>query len=216
MKSYLVIIIRISIINFVVILFSVVYFASKPLVAGSKNSLKNTPTAQPTEIALAPSPSTDVSPSAQEEPTVTPNPTATVLFTRTPSATPNVTGSSVTSTPTSTPRPATAAPTATQAPTTTPTPAPTVQPTATPAPTAPPNPLLVRVAPHNTETDCWMVIDSHIYNVSDYMRLHPGGKDPLIKYCGKDGTTGYHTKDLNPPVEHTANSNAMLDLFIVE
>ncbi len=218
MKSYLLILIRISIINFVCILLVVVYFSQRSVVANSSKNGKKSASPNPTEVAavLSPAPTDEFltnSPEVAETPDDIATPTPSPTPTRKPTATPKPSAVAATATTTATTQP-TATPTPTPAPTQAPTPTPT--PTPTPVPTQPPDPQLVRVASHNTQNDCWMVIDHKIYNVSDYMTLHPGGKDPLVKYCGKDGTSGYHTKDLNPPVDHTPNSNAMLDLFLVE
>ncbi len=214
MKSYLLILIRIGMINFLCILLVMVYISRRPVVANStkKPIVANGPGA--TRVVTLPE--TTPSPSATDVPYVIETATPTASPSPTPTRTPVPTTSASATARASSTSAATASPTPqpTQQPTAQPTQAPTASPT--PQPTAPPNPLLVKVAPHNTETDCWMVIDSHIYNVSDYMKLHPGGKDPLVIYCGKDGTTGYHTKDKNPPVDHTPTSNSMLELFLVE
>jgi fatty acid desaturase len=44
------------------------------------------------------------------------------------------------------------------------------------------------LAKHNTEDDCWIAIRGKIYNITDWLRLHPGGKDNLIINGGRDAT----------------------------
>lgn len=44
------------------------------------------------------------------------------------------------------------------------------------------------VAKHNSEGDCWIIIDSAVYNVSTFADLHPGGSQLLIELGGKDVT----------------------------
>ncbi|EGR34326.1 succinate, putative [Ichthyophthirius multifiliis] len=41
---------------------------------------------------------------------------------------------------------------------------------------------------HSTNTDCWILIDGIVYNVTTYLAEHPGGDDILLKYGGKDAT----------------------------
>lgn len=47
------------------------------------------------------------------------------------------------------------------------------------------------VAKHNTRDDAWMVINGMIYNVTPYMKFHPGGVDELMRGVGKDGTAEF-------------------------
>lgn len=44
------------------------------------------------------------------------------------------------------------------------------------------------LAKHVTEDDCWIVIDDEVWNVTEFMRVHPGGLQPLDCADGKDAT----------------------------
>lgn len=58
------------------------------------------------------------------------------------------------------------------------------------------------VSKHAVESDCWLVINGMIIDVTTFIPQHPGGK-VIVKGCGKDATT-YFTgvkKHLNPIVE---------------
>lgn len=46
---------------------------------------------------------------------------------------------------------------------------------------------LENVAQHATANDCWVVINSNVYNVTTYIPNHPGG-DAILQGCGKDAT----------------------------
>ncbi|PVU85450.1 hypothetical protein BB560_007011 [Smittium megazygosporum] len=47
---------------------------------------------------------------------------------------------------------------------------------------------LEEVSKHNKRSDCWMIINNRIYNVTPYLPFHPGGKGELMRAAGKDGT----------------------------
>jgi alkylation response protein AidB-like acyl-CoA dehydrogenase len=58
---------------------------------------------------------------------------------------------------------------------------------------------LEEVAKHNTETDCWIVIDNVVYDVTKFLRSHPGGKGIILKLAGKDVTGefyDFHSRDV--------------------
>jgi hypothetical protein len=52
------------------------------------------------------------------------------------------------------------------------------------------------VAQHNTAKDCWIIISNKVYDVSSYLRSHPGGEGAITPYCGKEATRAFETKDL--------------------
>jgi cytochrome b involved in lipid metabolism len=49
------------------------------------------------------------------------------------------------------------------------------------------------VAKHNNENDCWIVIDGKVYDVTNYIDSHPGGK-VMANFCGQDGSLAFATK----------------------
>lgn len=42
---------------------------------------------------------------------------------------------------------------------------------------------------HKTVDDCWTVLNGKVYNITPYLRFHPGGVDEIMKCAGKDGTS---------------------------
>lgn len=78
-----------------------------------------------------------------------------------------------------------------------------------------PTTLADELASHNTRSDCWLAIDGKIYDVTSYISSHPGGVNEIVKYCGKDGTKAFSTKDQFIPQDHSASAYAMLADFYI-
>ena len=54
---------------------------------------------------------------------------------------------------------------------------------------------MAEVSSHSTISDCWIVIESRAYDITTYVRSHPGGWLPLQNMAGKDCTdvfSNYH------------------------
>lgn len=66
------------------------------------------------------------------------------------------------------------------------------------------------VGKHNSEIDCWMIIDNKVYNFTSYLGEHPGGVSSMIPYCGKDGSNGFATKDKTRAQSHSGYADSLL------
>lgn len=47
---------------------------------------------------------------------------------------------------------------------------------------------------HNSISDCWLLINGKVYNVTNYLNSHPGGVGTITPYCGADSTGAFTTK----------------------
>ena len=40
------------------------------------------------------------------------------------------------------------------------------------------------VEKHNSELDCWTVVNGKVYNITHFINMHPGGKAKIMKAIG--------------------------------
>ena len=72
---------------------------------------------------------------------------------------------------------------------------------------------LADVSKHAATSDCWIVISSGVYDVTNYVDQHPGGAREILRYCGKDATIGFNTKGGRGSHSNQAQA-ALADLLI--
>ncbi|MBW0514029.1 hypothetical protein O181_053744 [Austropuccinia psidii MF-1] len=51
---------------------------------------------------------------------------------------------------------------------------------------------LKEVSNHRDEKSAWIVVENNVYDVTDFLEEHPGGKKILLKNCGQDATKVFH------------------------
>jgi cytochrome b involved in lipid metabolism len=47
------------------------------------------------------------------------------------------------------------------------------------------------VKSHNSQSDCWSIVNGEVYNLTTYVKSHPGGAGVIANICGKDGTNAF-------------------------
>lgn len=45
---------------------------------------------------------------------------------------------------------------------------------------------------HTDETDCWLLINNRVYDISSYLKDHPGGATILLEHSAIDSTEFFH------------------------
>jgi cytochrome b involved in lipid metabolism len=51
-----------------------------------------------------------------------------------------------------------------------------------------------RVRANNTAEFCFTVISGNVYDLTRWIRSHPGGSGAIISLCGKDGTSAFNSQ----------------------
>jgi cytochrome b involved in lipid metabolism len=67
------------------------------------------------------------------------------------------------------------------------------------------------IATHNSSTSCWLLIAGRVYDVTPYLRNHPGGSRTILPWCGKESTQAFATEDGRG--EHSPDAYAQLKPF---
>ena len=50
------------------------------------------------------------------------------------------------------------------------------------------------VIKHNTIDDCWLIVDNKVYDVTPFIKLHPGGSELLMSRAGEDASSYFTMK----------------------
>lgn len=53
---------------------------------------------------------------------------------------------------------------------------------------------LAQVAQKNSQSACWVAIDGMVYDLTDWIRQHPGGRGAILSLCGTDGTSSFNAQ----------------------
>lgn len=93
-------------------------------------------------------------------------------------------------------------PTPSATPAAAPTPTPSAAATSTPAPAPTPAPTktgytMAQVRANNTAANCWAVINDSVYDLTNWIKSHPGGSGAIVGLCGTDGSSSFSSKHGN-------------------
>ncbi len=48
------------------------------------------------------------------------------------------------------------------------------------------------VAAHNSGASCWTAINGGVYDVTSWIKQHPGGQQAILSLCGTDGSAAFN------------------------
>lgn len=49
------------------------------------------------------------------------------------------------------------------------------------------------VAQHNTREDLWIIVNDKVFDLTKFLKLHPGGAQPLVEWAGRDCTEVFYS-----------------------
>jgi cytochrome b involved in lipid metabolism len=53
---------------------------------------------------------------------------------------------------------------------------------------------LLQVKKHHTPANCWSVVGRNVYNLTGWVKKHPGGSSTISAMCGKNATVAFNRK----------------------
>merc|ERR1719178_449001 len=56
---------------------------------------------------------------------------------------------------------------------------------------------LEEVAKHTSKSDCWVVVNGEVLNVTNFLSEHPGGELAILTFAGKDASEEFNM--IHPP-----------------
>lgn len=69
---------------------------------------------------------------------------------------------------------------------------------------------MAQVATHNSQSNCWSVVDNNVYDLTSWIGQHPGGESAILGMCGKDGSSAFHGQHGN----NAKQANALVAMKI--
>lgn len=73
---------------------------------------------------------------------------------------------------------------------------------------------MTEISQHNNTDDCWLVISGRVYNVTNYIQAHPGGKT-ILEGCGQDATQLFETRPMGSGTPHSQRAKNLLDNYYI-
>ncbi|HZJ18575.1 MAG TPA: cytochrome b5-like heme/steroid binding domain-containing protein [Patescibacteria group bacterium] len=66
---------------------------------------------------------------------------------------------------------------------------------------------------HNVSSDCWLIINNKVYDVTSFLLSHPGGEGLITPFCGKEATRAFDTREGTG--SHSGNAASLLTNYYI-
>lgn len=73
---------------------------------------------------------------------------------------------------------------------------------------------LEEIAKHDNVDDCWLVLDRKVYDVTEFVSSHPGGK-AILEGCGKDATELFETRPMGSGTAHSERARILRENYYI-
>ena len=70
---------------------------------------------------------------------------------------------------------------------------------------------LAEIARHADARSCWMAIDGVVYDFTAYLPAHPAAPSVMARYCGREASDAFRTKDAGRP--HSDHARDLLGRY---
>ncbi|MFC1598616.1 cytochrome b5 domain-containing protein [Patescibacteria group bacterium] len=70
------------------------------------------------------------------------------------------------------------------------------------------------ISQHSSESDCWLLISGRVYDVTEFIARHPGGK-AILQGCGQNATILYSTRPMGSGTDHSDRAKSSLDNYYI-
>lgn len=67
---------------------------------------------------------------------------------------------------------------------------------------------------HANSSDCWLLIDGLVYDVTNFVNGHPGGES-ITQGCGLDATELFETRPMGSGTAHSGRARTLLNTYII-
>ena len=73
---------------------------------------------------------------------------------------------------------------------------------------------LEEVSEHDSENDCWMVINGKVYDITSFVNSHPGGEE-ILDGCGIDATQLFETRPSGSGTPHSESARNTMESYYI-